>query len=118
MPEASAVTQDEIDDLKEDASALANQKKDLQAQLKDVRADKNAAQQQKDLIERQINVIQEEIDNMTAQIEKYGQLIQEKEVELAQAEADERSSTICSPPCSLYGGGGRGVLLVRPVFLR
>ena len=89
VPEASAVTQDEIDDLKEDASALANQKKDLQAQLKDVRADKNAAQQQKDLIERQINVIQEEIDNMTAQIEKYGQLIQEKEVELAQAEADE-----------------------------
>lgn len=52
VPEASAVTQDEIDDLKEDASALANQKKDLQAQLKDVRADKNAAQQQKDLIER------------------------------------------------------------------
>lgn len=37
VPEASAVTQDEIDDLKEDASALANQKKDLQAQLKDVR---------------------------------------------------------------------------------
>ena len=34
-------------------------------------------------------MIQEEIDNMTAQIEKYGQLIQEKEVELAQAEADE-----------------------------
>lgn len=85
MP-SSAVTQAEIDALKENASSLASQKKDLQNQLSEIRSDKSQAQAQKDLLERQINVIQEEINNIAAQIQKYDELIAQKEVELAENE--------------------------------
>ncbi|MGI5963719.1 MAG: murein hydrolase activator EnvC family protein [Lawsonibacter sp.] len=88
MP-ASAVTQAEINDLKDDAAELDAEKKELQEQLKAVQEDKSAAQEKKNLIERQINVIQAEIDNITTQIESYNQLIAQKEEELAQAEEEE-----------------------------
>ncbi|OUQ82404.1 peptidoglycan DD-metalloendopeptidase family protein [Flavonifractor sp. An100] len=88
MP-ASAVTQAEINDLKDDAAALDAEKKALQEQLKAVQADKSAAQQKKSLIEQQMNVIQAEIDNITAQINSYNDLIAQKEAELAEAEAEE-----------------------------
>ncbi len=89
MPSA-AVTQAEIDSLKEDASDLAGQKAEIQAQLKEVRADKSKALEQKQLLERQINLIQAEINNINAQIAKYQQLIEQKQLELAQAEEQER----------------------------
>lgn len=88
---ASAVTQDEIDDLKNDASALDSQKKELQNQLKEIQADKSQALEQKQLLEQQIGVIQAEINNINAQIAKYDQLIAEKAEELAQAQADEQA---------------------------
>ena len=57
---AAAVTQQEIDALKDDASSLASQKKELQEQIKAVQADKSAALSQKKLIEQKISVIQAE----------------------------------------------------------
>ena len=86
---ASAVTQAEIDDLKDDAADLEAQREALEEQLDSIRADKSRALEQKDLLEQQINATQAEIDNIQAQIDAYTQLIAEKEVELAQAEDQE-----------------------------
>ena len=86
---ASAVTQAQIDELKDQAAQLDQQREQLQAQLDAVRDDKDQAMEQKELLERQINATQAEIDNIQAQIDAYTQLISEKEAELAQAEADE-----------------------------
>lgn len=87
---SSAVTQAEIDALKQNASALAGQKKELQNQLAGIRADKSQAQKQKSLLEQQINVINEEISNIQAQIQKYNELIEQKEVELAENEEKQQ----------------------------
>lgn len=87
---ASAVTQQEIDSLKQNASGLAQEKKDLKAQLAAIAADKSKAMERKALLEKQINVIQAEIDNIAQQIAKYDELISQKEVELAQAEQKEK----------------------------
>ena len=89
--DASAVTQAEIDALKNNASNLASQKKDIQNQLKAVKADKSAAMQKKQLLEDQIDVIRQEIANINEQIAMYDQLIAEKTAELEQAEADEQA---------------------------
>ena len=63
MP-ASAVTQAEIDALKESAGELEQQQKEIQAQLNAIAADKDEALEQKSLLEQQINVIQSEINNI------------------------------------------------------
>ncbi len=86
---AGAVTQSEIDALKKDAAALDDEKAELQDQLQSIQNDKDKAMEQKELLEQQINVIQNEINNIQAQINIYDQMIAEKEVELAQAEAEE-----------------------------
>jgi murein DD-endopeptidase MepM/ murein hydrolase activator NlpD len=88
-PVSAAVTQQEINNLKNNASSLAQQRKDLQQQIASVKADKDKALEQKSLLEQQINVIQAQINNISAQIAQYDQLIQEKTEELAQAEEDE-----------------------------
>ncbi len=86
---ADAVTQAEIDALKNNADDLESQKDDLASQMKAIAADRSQALEQKSLLEQQINVIQEQINNITEQIEKYDGLIAQKEAELVQAEADE-----------------------------
>lgn len=90
MP-ASAVTQAEIDALKEQANQLASQKAEIQEQLKAVQADKNEALAQKQLLESQIEVIRSEISNINQQIAKYDQLIEEKEQEIAETEEKEQA---------------------------
>lgn len=87
---ASAVTQAEIDALKDDANDLANQKKELQEQLNEVKADKNEALKQKQLLEEQIEVIRAEISNINSQISTYEDLISQKTQELEQSEAQEQ----------------------------
>ena len=86
---ASAVTQSEIDDLKDQAEDLDNQREELQEQIEAIQSDKSRALERKSLLEQQISATQAEINNIQAQIEKYTQLILEKEEELAQAEAEE-----------------------------
>ena len=63
-PPASAVTQEEIDALKNSAKDLDSQKKDLQQQLAAVAADKNKALEQKALLEQQIAVLNTQIVNI------------------------------------------------------
>ena len=81
---ASAVTQAEINQMKEDAAALKKQRAELQKQLKAIQADKSKALDQKALLEQQIN-------NIAAQITQYDQLIAQKETELAATEEKERA---------------------------
>ena len=83
---AGAVTQSEINSLKEQAAELAQDKKELQNQLAAITSDKNAAMDKKQNIEQQINVVRSEIANANALISSYDQEIAEKEVELADAE--------------------------------
>ena len=86
---ASAVTQQEIDELKEEAQDLEAQQEEIQEKLEAVQANREEALAQKRLLEQQIDVIQDEIDNIDEQIAMYDQLIAEKTEELAQAQADE-----------------------------
>ena len=88
---ASAVTQAEINQMKEDAAALKKQRAELQKQLKAIQADKSKALDQKALLEQQINATQAEINNIAAQITQYDQLIAQKETELAATEEKERA---------------------------
>ena len=88
MP-ALAVTQAEIDDLKDEAADLSSQRAQLQAQLKAIQADKSKALEQKRLLEEQIAATQAEIRNIQTQIQKYDELIAQKEEELTQAETQE-----------------------------
>lgn len=89
--DVSAVTQAEIDKMKEEAADLKNQQKEIQEQLKAIQADKSKALEQKALLERQINATQAEINNIQSQINKYNELISQKEEELAQAQEEERA---------------------------
>ena len=82
---ASAVTQAEIDELKDNASDLRDQQKELQNQLAAIKEDKNKALEQKTLLEQQINATQAEIDTIQTQISTYDELIAQKQVELAEA---------------------------------
>ena len=88
---ASAVTQAEINQMKEDAAALKKQRAELQKQLKAIQADKSKALDQKALLEQQINATQAEINKIAAQITQYDQLIAQKETELAATEEKERA---------------------------
>ena len=55
---ASAVTQAEIDDLKDQAAELEDQQDALEEQLESILADKSRALEQKDLLEQQIAATQ------------------------------------------------------------
>lgn len=89
QPASAAVTQEQIDKLKNDSKDLTAQRKQLQQQLSAVAADKNKALEQKSILEQEINVIQEQINNISNQIAQYDQLIAQKTEELAQAEEEE-----------------------------
>ena len=88
-PAALAVTQKDIDNLKSQAANLSNQKADLQKKLDKLSHSKNAALSQKQLLEQKINVLREEISLSEQSIQEYGQMIAQKEVELANAKAEE-----------------------------
>lgn len=88
---ASAVTQAEIDELKDNADDLRAQQQELKEQLESIQADKSKALEQKSLLEQQINATQAEINTIQAQIDKYNELIAQKQEELAEAEQKEQA---------------------------
>ncbi len=88
---ASAVTQAEIDAMRQEADDLKAQQEEIQAQLDALAQDQANAMERKTLLEQQINATQAEIDSISAQIAKYDELIAQKETELAQAEAEEQA---------------------------
>ena len=88
---ASAVTQAEIDAMREEADDLKAQQEEIQAQLDALAEDQANAMERKTLLEQQINATQAEINSIAAQISKYDELIDQKQVELAQAEEEEQA---------------------------
>lgn len=90
LPTASAaVTKEQINNLKNQASSLSSQKANVQAELDKLANSKNAAVEQKFLLEEKIGVLQQEIATSESLIAQYGEMIAQKEVELAEAQAKE-----------------------------
>lgn len=89
MPSAKAVTQAEIDDLKDNASSLEDKKDDLQNQLDALESDKSKALQQIELLDQKSDVLRQEISNSEALISSYETQIAQTQAELEEAERRE-----------------------------
>ncbi len=89
LPQAQAVTQDDINNLKSQAASLSSQKADIQKQLDKLANSKNSALNEKLLLEQKINVLRSEIAVSEQAIEEYGEMITQKESELAAAKEKE-----------------------------
>ena len=86
---AGAVTQAEIDKLKDQAANLAQDKKNLNKQLTALEGEINSAYSKKRVVEQEINVVNEQINNTTQMISMYDQLIVQEEENLINAQAEE-----------------------------
>ena len=86
---AGAVTQSEIDALKQEQAESQAKQEALKEQLADVEADQAAAQQKRQLLTQQLNAINAELENIDAQIAWYDGEIAQKEEERKEAEARE-----------------------------
>ena len=91
MAPVLAVTQAEIDKLKNEANDLGNQKKELEAKLKELAGDKAKVLEQKKVLDQQIANTSAQIGNVEAQIADYASLITQTEEELADAEKREEA---------------------------
>ena len=91
MAPVLAVTQAEIDKLKNEANDLGNQKKELEAKLKELAGDKAKVLEQKKVLDQQIANTSAQIGNVEAQIADYASLITQTEEELADAERREEA---------------------------
>ena len=86
-----AVTQAEIDQLKNEAKELGSQKKVLEAKLKELAGDKAKVLEKKKVLDQQIANTSAQIKNVETQIADYADLITQTEVELADAEKREEA---------------------------
>ena len=86
---ADAITQSDINKLKDKAANLAQEKKNLNSQLKALKGDLNNAYNRKKLVEQEINVVNDQITNTENLIAQYDQLIAQEEVNLANAQEAE-----------------------------
>ena len=79
VQEASAVTQADIDKLKDELSGMNSEKAQLEKELKSIQNNKNTALAQKENIDKQINLLQSEIRNVESLISEYETLIEQTE---------------------------------------
>lgn len=86
---AGAVTQSEIDKLKQQQQASKSRQQELKDELAGLKEDQAAAQQKRNLLQQQLNAIADEIDNINAQISYYDGQIAQKEAERVEAVARE-----------------------------
>lgn len=86
---AGAITQADINKLKNEAASLAQKKKELNNQLSALKGDLNNAYNRKKLVEQEINVVNDQITNTENLIAQYDQLIAQEEVNLANAQQAE-----------------------------
>ena len=84
-----AVTQADIDALKEDAADLNAKKKELEQQLDALADDKAEVLERRKLLDQQIANTSAQVQNVEAQIAEYSALITQTEAELAEAERQE-----------------------------
>jgi len=86
---ADALTQADINKLKNEASDLEKKRKDLNSQLSALKGDLNSAYNRKKLVEQEINVVNDQITNTENLIAQYDELIAQEEVNLANAQQAE-----------------------------
>ena len=82
VPTAQAVSQKDIDKLKNDKKGLAGEKADIQNQLSKLKNDKDNAIQRRTLLDKQISVTEREIKNTEDQIAGYEALLVQTAYEL------------------------------------
>ena len=90
VQEASAVTQADIDKLKDELSGMNSEKAQLEKELKSIQNNKNTALAQKENIDKQINLLQSEIRNVESLISEYETLIEQTEQEIRENEEEEK----------------------------
>ena len=88
-PVLAVVTQEDINALKSDATALNNRKKELEKELSALAADKSKALERKNLLDQRVDNTAAQIRNVEAQIEDYAALIDQAEADLAGAQQRE-----------------------------
>ena len=86
---ALAVTQADIDKLKNNASDLSQQKKELQSKISALSDDIANNMKKKELLDSEISVLSSEISNVESQISTYASLITQTEAELLDAQERE-----------------------------
>ena len=86
---ARAVTQSEIDALKQEQEESQARQEALKEQLSQAEAEQSAAEDKRDLLLEQLNAINDELSNIKQQIAWYDGEIAQKEVEREEAEARE-----------------------------
>lgn len=86
---AGAVTQEEIDKLKEDASNMEKEKEKLKEQLENLKGEIDSAFDQKLVVEQEIILVEEQIANTQALIDEYSELIAQEEIKLGELMAEE-----------------------------
>ena len=84
-----AVTQSEIDALKEEQAASQARQEELKEELAEAKEDQAAAQEQRQILTQQLEAINDEIDTINAQIAYYDEEIAQKEEERKEVEAQE-----------------------------
>ena len=88
-PVLALVTQEDINALKSDATALNNRKKELEKELDALADDKSKALERKNLLDQRVDNTAAQIRNVEAQIEDYAALIDQAEGDLADAQQRE-----------------------------
>ena len=91
MSPALAVTQADIDALKNDAADLTSQRKELESKLSALKDDKSQAMAKKKLLDEKIANTAAQIKNVEAQIADYTALIVQTEAELLDAQQREEA---------------------------
>lgn len=86
---AGAITQDDINDIKDELSEITEQKEKVQRELKALRGDMSRAQDQVDLIQGQIILTEQEISVSQRLLDQYDLEIQAKEEEISGLEEEE-----------------------------
>lgn len=86
---SAAVSQADIDKLKDSAASLAQQKKKLNNQLAALAGEIDSAMDRKLVVEQEIAVVEQQIANTEELIVKYDELIVQETANLAAAEAEE-----------------------------
>lgn len=110
---AAAVTWADVNDLKNEAGDLADQRKELESQLSALADDKSEALKRKNLLDQQISNLSSQISNVEKQISTYEALITQTEAELAEAQEKEEAQyeLFCSRVRDMGEAGDRQLLV-------
>ncbi|MGM9520943.1 MAG: murein hydrolase activator EnvC family protein [Oscillospiraceae bacterium] len=85
----AAPTQSDLDALEQQHEQIEQRMQDIQSQINSLKYEQSAAIAKKEVLDERVRLTQDGIDNLTAQIEEYGVLIEEKEAEAAAAQEAE-----------------------------